>query len=329
MTIGIGIIGAGRMGEIHANNLAEFTTAKVVAVADSDKEKAETLAQTHGAEAFEDYRPLLEKKNLDAIVMCLPHTLHHDCVVAAANLEKHILCEKPIETTIEKMDSMLDACKKNKVLFMPAHTHRFLPTNVKVKQLLDEGAIGKPIMAYDQILSPGFKGGSPLWMGTKALSGGGMFMVNGVHSIDRMRYWLKGDVVSVFAKCGTYSSDIEVEDNGMMFLTLSNGTFANSQFTWTTPVPAQTCVVKIVGTEGILESWVWKNQIRLATHKDSEWQDIAVIKGSGQMIEMKEFVSAILENRPASVSPEDGRAAVSAILAAYESSESGKAVNPK
>jgi UDP-N-acetyl-2-amino-2-deoxyglucuronate dehydrogenase len=329
MTIGIGIIGAGRMGEIHAANIQKISGTKVVAVTEVIKSKAQEFAQKYGVDSYDDYRPLLDRKDVQAVVVCNPHSLHHDSVVAAANAGKHILCEKPIETTIEKMDSMLDACKKNKVLFMPCHTHRFLPTNVKVKQLLDEGRIGKPIMAYDQILALGFQKEYPAWMGTKSLSGGGMFMVNGVHSIDRIRYWMNGDVTSVFSKSGRYALDIEVEDNGMIFLTLSNGTFANCHLSWSTPKPAGGCMIKIHGTEGIIESWVWKNSIRLVTKTDSDWVDIPVPEGNGQLLEMTEFINAIKENRPASVSPEDGRKAVSAILAAYESNECGKAIIPK
>ncbi len=317
------------MGEVHAANIQKISGAKVVGVVEVIKTRAQEFAQKYGIDSYDDYRPLIERKDLQAVVVCNPHTLHHDCVVAAANAGKHILCEKPIETTLEKIDSMLDACRKNKVLFMPGHIHRFLPANLLVKQLIDEGRIGQPIMAYDQILSLGFEPGYPAWMGIKSLSGGGMFINNGVHSVDRMRYWLNGEVTSVFSKCGRYALDIEVEDNGMMLLTLSNGTFANCHLSWSPPKPAGTCVVKIHGTEGIIECWSWKNSIQLVTKTDSDWRDISIPTGDGFLNEMREFISAIQENRPALVTPEDGRKAVSAILAAYESSNCGKAVIPK
>ncbi len=211
---------------------------------------------------------------------------------------------------------------------MPGHTHRFLPDNVKVKQLIDAGEIGQPIMVHDRILLLGFQPGYPQWMGIQKLAGGGIFMNNGVHSVDRMRYWLNGEVSSVFAKLGKYVQNIDNEDNGMMFLTMSNGSFATSELSWSTPKPAGTCIAEIIGTKGVIEIRTWKS-IRMVTDKDDDWKEIPIPEGNGFLAELTEFVSAIRENRPASVTPADGRAAVSAILAAYKSAKTGKPAIPK
>ena len=327
--IGIGIIGAGRMGETHAAGFTALENVRVLAIADSNPERADQFAQKQNCTAYTDYRELLEREDIDAVSICLPHTLHYDCIVAAAEHHKHILCEKPLETTIEKLIGIHKACEKNEVILMPGHTHRFYPENRKVWNFINAGQLGKIIMIHDVINGLGLQPGCPMWMGNKELAGGGVLMNNGVHSIDRIRYWTGAEVESVYAKCGTYVHPIDVEDNGMMFLTMSDGSYATCEISWTMPRPGGSCLARILGTEGVIEVTAWSPKFRYATLGDSQWQEIEATGEGGYYAEIREFISSIREQHNPSVTIIDGVASVITILAAYESSQTGKVVNLK
>jgi predicted dehydrogenase len=330
-TIGIGILGAGRMGDSHAWGYAQFEGAKVKAIADFDETRAKAFAEKNNTDWVTDYKQLLERKDIQAIDICLPHTLHHDAVIAAAAAGKHILCEKPVEVTISRMRSMLKTCQDNKVTFMPGHTHRFYPENILAKKLIAEGKIGTPIMVQDTITMLGMQEGCPRWMGNYEMAGGGILLNNGVHSIDRIRYWLGAELETVFARCGRYALDLEerVEDQGTLFITLDNGSFATSQVSWITPKPLGSCFARIQGTKGILDVPAWGEPLKFTGLYDKESEVIPVKSEYGIVTELKEFVAAIREEREPSVTINDGFMAVSGILAAYESSKTGKPVTPE
>lgn len=329
-TIGIGILGAGRMGESHAWVYEQLNGVRVQAIADFDESKAKTFADKYHTQWVTDYKQLLDRKDIQAIDICLPHTLHMKAVMDAAAAGKHILCEKPLEVTHSRMSSMLQVCKDNKITLMPGHTHRFYPENILTKKLIREGKIGTPIMIQDTVTMLGMQEGCPRWMGTHELAGGGILMNNGVHSIDRIRYWMGAEIETVYARCGRFALDIDeqVEDQGTLMVTLDNGTYGTSHVSWITPKPLGTCSARIQGTKGILEVQAWGKTVKFTGLFENNTEEIPVEGESGMFAEIREFISALQENREPSVSLNDGFMAVSGVLAAYESSQTGQPIKP-
>ncbi len=321
--IGIGIIGAGRMGKYHTDIFNAIDGFKVVAVADNDATRADAFSKEYGIHSYSNYQDLLGQTDIQAVSICLPHTLHRDCAVAAANAGKHILCEKPVEVSLENIMDIYRAAHKNKVIVMPGHTHRFYPENVMAKKIIDSGKIGDVVYIVDKINMLGLQAGYPQWMGKKVLSGGGILMNNGVHSIDRVQYWSGSLVDTITARCGTYHFDIDVEDNGLMFMTLENKATAFSEISWSTPQPAGQAVARILGTKGALEIPAFMPVVKCALVGEKEWQEIKAEGEYGLTAELKEFAAAIKEEREPSVTPEMGFSAVAGVLAAYESNKTG------
>jgi predicted dehydrogenase len=150
--IGFGVIGVGIQGERHAAVYAKYPLAKLVAVADIDRSKAEHVARMYGAEAyFTDYHRLLEMDEIEAVSIATPDFLHKDPCIAAAEAGKHILVEKPMATSIGDCLAMIDACRKAGVKLMVAFHNRWNPVFVQAKYAISNGDLGELIYAYARL----------------------------------------------------------------------------------------------------------------------------------------------------------------------------------
>src|SRR5512136_2157745 len=145
--IRVGLVGLGFSGSLHADAyFAIKDKAELVAVCDIDKEKADMMACCYNAKAYTDFEKMLENENLDAIDLCVPHHLHSKLVIAAAEAGKHVMVEKPMATTVEEAEKMIEATKKASVKFMVAEDQVHLPAHKLAKELIDKDAIGKIFM---------------------------------------------------------------------------------------------------------------------------------------------------------------------------------------
>jgi predicted dehydrogenase len=321
----VGIVGAGTIGRIHAEAYARQPNCAVVAVADVDAERGQRLAEPFGATYFPSLNHLLAGARVDAVSVCLPHALHAEAVLMAAAAGKHVLCEKPIATTLDDADRMIAACRESKVTLMIGHTHRFYPEHVRARQLLDEGAIGRVLFANDVIWA-GHEGGSLQWRGSVALNGGGIFMDNGIHAADRLRWFLGSEVAWVTARTGRGRGIVEGEEHGTALLGFANGVTATLQEALGVPRSAGCCYVELIGTEGALRVDTWQG-LRIS-QPGQPWQDVEIPKDwpAGFDAEIGEFVAAIREGRPSIVPGEEGRRSLALIQAIYRAAETGEVV---
>ncbi len=148
-TIGIGIIGAGFMGMLHARALSQLPDARVVAVSDpAVKERPRLPDQDEPLEAYPDHTRLLERPDIQAVVIASPENLHRQAVIDAARAGKHILLEKPIATTLEDADAIIAEADKRGVKLMLAHLLRYDTRYAQIKAAVEDGAIGRPLVAY-------------------------------------------------------------------------------------------------------------------------------------------------------------------------------------
>ena len=148
-TVGIGIIGAGFMGMLHARALSQLADVRVLAASDPALKKAPQLPR-HGdpIHLYSDHRELLENPNIQAVVIATPEDSHRQAVEDAATAGKHILLEKPIATTLEDADAIMEAADKHKVKLMMAHLLRYDVRYAQIKAAVEEGVIGKPLVCY-------------------------------------------------------------------------------------------------------------------------------------------------------------------------------------
>ncbi len=321
--IDVGIIGAGGIGRVHAEAYARQADCRIVVVADVDAERGGALAAQVGATYVSQTSDLLANAQVQAVSVCLPHALHADAVIAAAGAGKHILCEKPIATSVEDADRMIAAARAGGVKLMIGHTHRFYPEHRRAKQLLDAGAIGQLLFVNDLIWSGRDGDESLQWRGQVALNGGGIFMDNGIHAADRLRWWVGSDVTWVAARTGRARGLIEGEEHGTALLGFANGVTASLQEAIGMPRSASACYAEFVGTEGVIRVDTWQGLKLSQRGKDWVEVDVPTSWPKGFDAEIGEFLAAIRDGRSPAVTGEDGRAALVVIQEIYRAAREG------
>jgi myo-inositol 2-dehydrogenase/D-chiro-inositol 1-dehydrogenase len=336
----VGIIGGGFVSEIHAEAFQEVPEAELVAVCNVDKPALETFARKWKIPATAtDYRKILDRKDVDVIVLGIPNYLHREVTVAAAKAGKHIITEKPLCHTLEDADAMVAACKKHKVKLMYAETICFSPKYVRAKKLVDEGAIGKLYMIKQGEKHSGPHSG---WFYDVKLSGGGAIMDMGCHGIEWAR-WMYGKPKpkSVFAHCQRvlHIDRTKGEDNSVIILEFEGGGIAVIEDCWARH-GGMDDRIELYGTEGVIycdllhgssmETYSLKGY-GYAVEKAGEtkgWTFTVFEEAHiyGFPHEMRHFIQCILNDQMPQETGEDGRATLEIIYAAYESAGTGKKI---
>ena len=220
----VGIIGSQFEADIHAASFQIMPEeAEVVAVASPTAGHAEELAQRYGIpRVFHDYREMLKEPDIEMITITAPNKLHASMTCDAAQAGKHVVCEKPLCMTLEEADEMIEVCRQQGVLLMYAEELYFTPKYVKAKEMADQGAFGK-VYLVKQAKSTSAR--TPLVLGRRSQSGGGVFMDMGCHGI-AFCYWFLGRpaIKSVLCQMGTYVHEDKTrgEDNSICILEFEN-----------------------------------------------------------------------------------------------------------
>jgi myo-inositol 2-dehydrogenase / D-chiro-inositol 1-dehydrogenase len=201
--VGVGLIGAGFIADLHAAAFELVRDARMLGVAATSDESGRRFAAQRNIPAhYGDFRRLLEDDEIAVVSVALPNYLHRDVVVAAAAAGKHVICEKPLARTLAEADEMIAACEQAGVLLMYAEELCFAPKYVRAKELVNEGALGRVFMVQqgEQHFGPHSD-----WFWDVQRSGGGVLMDMGCHGVEFCR-WIydKPAVESVTAELGTY-----------------------------------------------------------------------------------------------------------------------------
>lgn len=325
-SVNIGFVGTGNNARSHARGLAGVPQARIVAAADVNESAVREFASAHNvAETCADYRAVLENPTVHAVIISLPHALHGEVAIAAAQAGKHVLCEKPLGVSVAECDAIITACREAQVNLMVGHTHRFMAEHQRAVELLREGAIGQVLHVHDSITGAS-RHKDMGWRGVRVLAGGGVFMDNGAHSADRLRWWIGSEVTAITARVGHYGARTEGEDHGVAHLEFANGATATMEISLLAPPVLGRCRAVVTGSAGAMEIATWRH-LRVATAEAEEWETFTFPQNRSQFVrEDGEFVASILEGREPLVTGEDGKRAVAIVQAIYQASESGKTV---
>jgi len=333
----IGIIGSGFMGRTHSEALRRYVEhARLVAIAGGSR--AERLAQDYEVAYSPTVQQLLERPDVDAVIITTPQAQHVEDTVAAAQHGKHVLMEKPMAVTLAGCDAMIAACRKAGVNLMVGQTQRFRVVNATAKRVIEEGRIGRVLMMRETQLDTGGLKSVPAWQALPENLG--LLLSHGVHNLDRMRWLADDEPAQVFARCGTFRSAAPTELSSMSLFTFRQGAIGSFWCEWECPKPGfppSSSAAQIMGEDGILDLDAY-GQLRLG--QGDAWSVVAEQapidwKGKGMLdavrmeaykLQNQEFVDSILQGRRPSIAGEDGRAVVEMALAAYQSSATGEAV---
>jgi predicted dehydrogenase len=324
----VGLLGCGRMGRDLVRACKAIDKARLTAVCDLDADKADSLGKEHGVPGFSDAAEFLRSGGIDAVIVATPQFAHREGAEMAAAAGKHVFCEKPMAVTVADCDAMIAACKKAGVKLMIGQVLRYLPTWNKSLEIVRSGALGKPIGVSVTRIGGGFGGWFEPWRGTMGGSGGILMEINS-HEIDFMRC-LAGEVESVFCMAGHYvEPKLETPDLIYVLLRFKSGAIGHLHSSMASAIGESSAKIQCEkgslfyrNAFGMDSDIIWnefgKEPQRILT-KEVKVED-------GVVREVREFVESVLEDKPATIPGEEGRANVEAAVAAYESARTGKLV---
>jgi myo-inositol 2-dehydrogenase/D-chiro-inositol 1-dehydrogenase len=318
-----GVIGAGRIGKIHAENLAtRIPGAEVVAIADVNLVAAQELAaRLHIPAVHEDYHAILADPTIDAVAICSSTDTHAQIVIEAAEARKHIFCEKPIDFDLVRIDAALGAVKQAGVKLQIGFNRRFDPNFRKIRQMVAEGKIGEPHIIRITSRDPAPPPASYVKVS------GGMFLDMTIHDFDMARYLSGSEVVEVYTAAGVMV-DPEIGDAGdvdtavitLRFANGAIGTIDNSR----KAVYGYDQRVEVFGSGGMAQAHnntpdndVYTNADGVHSAKPLYFFLERYMESF--IAEMKDFVKSIQEDTPPPVSGMDGRIPVMIGMAAKKS----------
>lgn len=330
-TLGLGVIGCGNMGASLAKGASVLDCAKVVCVSDVDEEKGRALSGDMSCDYESDYRAMLAREDVQAVLIATPPFLHEEPAIAAAEAGVHIFSEKPMAPTLAGCDAMIDAAQKHNVKLGIGLVCRFHPVHRKVRDLAHAGDLGSPTTMTVHRLGGGWSGQwTAPWRQFRAQSGGTLMEIN-AHEIDFMRF-VMGDAESVYAVGGSYlQRDSDFPDVALVSVRFKNGG---------TGVLHSSQASAIGGYGGRLDCsegsvvfptfWGKEGGLRFKRYDGEETaiaaSDLAKDESPVSQ-ELRAFSEAILKGEEPPVGPAEGRAATEIALAAYQSIETNSVVH--
>lgn len=213
--LGVGIVGCGLIGQKRAKALGE--SGQLVACADLNVARAESLARINSAKVFQDWRELVGSPMLDVVIVSTLHDSLAEITLAAVEAGKHVLVEKPAARSAAEIEPVIEAAAKRGVKVHVGFNHRYHRSLRKAKELVDSGVLGDLMFVRARYGHGARIGYDKEWRANPALSGGGELIDQGPHLIDLTR-WFLGEITEIQGFAHTYFWDMPVDDNGFMLL---------------------------------------------------------------------------------------------------------------
>src|SRR5258707_14609108 len=322
-TLKMGLIGAGRIGRLHAEHLtSRITSADLVMVADTFEEVAREAAERYGIPlAAQDYRAVLDRPDIQAVVICSSTGTHAQIIEEAARAGKHIFCEKPIALDLLSIDQALDAVKRAGVKLQIGFNRRFDTNFRRVRQAVEQGEIGQPLVLHIVSRDP-----EPPPIEYIRVSGG-IFLDMAIHDFDMARYLIGSEIEEVFAQANVISDPAIAAagdtENAIVTLRFANdiiGSISNSRHA----VYGYDQRVELLGSAGAISTENNYANTAIISDAHSVRRDLPLHfflerYTESFIAEMTAFVNAILYDKPVPVNGHDGRMAVIIALAAHRS----------
>ncbi|SHI69807.1 Gfo/Idh/MocA family protein [Pseudozobellia thermophila] len=330
--IGIGIVGTGSIVNNYIKCISELEDARLEALYTKSENRVKTAEEQFGVPVYSDLDEFMAQDRINLVCICNESGRHGEAINAAARAGKHVLSEKPLEVTTQKIDEVIAACERGGIKLGCVLQNRCSADYLLLKNAVNQGRLGKLLMGNAHInwyRSKEYYAGSQ-WRGTLKYDGGAAFMNQGIHTIDLLIH-LMGDVTSVFGKVQTRVHDIEGEDVGSALLNFSNGAIGN--------ITAGTALYP--GYPERLEVYGEKGSVLMEAGKIVKWNvpgtdapDLEQDKGNGSgaadptaighqnhKTVLADMIDAIRQDRSPMVGGKEARKAVAVINAVYDSSK--------
>ncbi|MFM2429062.1 MAG: hypothetical protein RLZZ511_275 [Cyanobacteriota bacterium] len=308
-----GLIGAGGIAQAYAQAFESTPTSQLVAVADVRVEAAKALAERLGAEHYPSYEAMISSEKLDAVIICTPPTTHLEISQYCLENGINVLCEKPLSVDSQSAKAMIACAQEQGLILTMASKFRYVEDMIKAKSLVASGILGE-IVLFENAFTARVDM-TNRWNSNPAISGGGVLIDNGTHSIDIMRYFL-GPLAQVQVVEGKRIQGLAVEDTVQIFAKTAGGVMGNVDLSWSINKNLD-YFVRIYGSQGTL-SIGWKESKYKQT-SSPDW----VIFGQGYdkvqafQSQIENFANAIRGTENLLITAEDALASVEVMEAAY------------
>ena len=224
-----GIIGCGKVGDFHAKAFAALENSEFTAVCDNNIERARAFADRYGVKAYDDIEAMIRECALDVVSICTPHPLHANPAVIAADCGCNVLIEKPLASSLEDCDRIIEAGDRNHVTIGTMVQRRFYRPCMRIHQAIEDGKIGRPVLGMVTMLGWRDKNyyDSDPWRGSWKGEGGGVMVNQAPHQIDLLQ-WYMGEVDEIYGVWKNLNHPyIEVEDTAVAVIKFKNGGVGN------------------------------------------------------------------------------------------------------
>ncbi len=317
------LVGAGAIAQAYAQAFESCETAELVAVADVRPEAAAALAGKLGGRSYASYQALAAASDFDAVIVCTPPVTHPEISLFFIERRIHVLCEKPLSIDSESARMMLDAAAERGVHLTMASKFRYVDDVVRAKNLIAGGLLGEIVLFENAFTSRVEM--AARWNSQREMSGGGVLIDNGTHSVDLMRCFL-GPLAEVQVVEGKRSQGLSVEETVHIFVRSVGGVMGSIDLSWSIN-KEQENYLSLYGSEGTIKVGWKQSKYRLAGEKD--W----VVFGAGYdkvqafRHQIENFAGVVRGEESLRVTAADALASVEVVEAAYAALEQSRWTN--
>ena len=309
--LGVAVVGVGFWGKNHVRVFSELTETELLAVCDVNKERAQTIGEKYGVEAYSDSKELLKRKDIEAVSICTWTTTHAVEAMRALKAGKHTFVEKPLASTIKEAKQIVDFARQRRKHLAVGFIERFNPSVQRAKEILAKGEIGELVSATAKRVSQ--------W--PERIGDVGVVKDYAIHEIDIMRKIFEDDPITVYAKVGSLKH-VKYEDYAQIMLTFRHGKTAFIEANWLTPYKIRK--LSLTGSDAIMELDYLTQEISVETSERTtkpryEWREPL-------KLELQHFARKMLKNEEPEVTGVDGLKALIIAEAAIESSKSDHSI---
>lgn len=310
-----GLIGAGAIGQTWVQALDLSLTSHLIAVSDLDTNRAETIGEAFKCRSFSRYEDMLESCTIDAVIICTPPVTHPELAITCLGQNIHVLCEKPFSIDSLNARAMFQEAKQHDTIITMASKFRYVDDLIRAKRIVRSGILGNIISFKNSFISDVDM--SHRWNSNPTISGGGVFIDNGTHSVDIVRYFLS-PIVDILVREGKGSRGLEVEESVQVQVKTENGCEGTLDVVWNGSQAPQS-YIEIQGTKGKIRIGWQKSKYKQSS--SSEW----IVFGSGYdkltafTQQLDNFSNTIIGEELLIITYEDALASVKVIEAGYQS----------
>ena len=340
-----GIIGCGKIAEVrHGPEYTENPDTRILGYYDKDPSRAQLMVSLFGGKAYDSVEQMLADEEIDIVSVCVANHAHAQVSIDALYAGKHVLCEKPMATTLAECQAMVDAAQANRKRLMLGHNQRFAAAHVMARLMIQDGLIGRPLSFHTTFGHPGPEGWTGLansWFFSKQQAAFGVLADLGIHKTDLMHYLLGEPIVRVTGLLATLDkrypdgTPIDVDDNAICLYQTKSGAIGTLTTSWTY-YAGENNSTRIYGTKGQLRLYDNPNYALIYEPAQGKVQRHALDEmtsnkkqTAGQRTNtgvIDAFVKGVMSGKPTVIDGDEALKAMKVIFAAMESMETGKSI---